>query len=91
MEQSNGNQNSILDEINALDKIISIAIDYYCFKNNISEEPDFPIVDKADEWKKGTKYEQSNEQNNVSSNEIIPKKINDLIELAIEKKLKKLT
>lgn len=86
MEQSNGSPISILEEVQALEKIIAITLDYYCFKNNMTDESDND-TDKAEEWKKGTKYDN---QSNASGDKIIPDKIDKLIETALEKKLKKL-
>lgn len=89
MEQSNQDpiSISILEEVQALEKIISITMDYYCFKNNMMEETDGEI-DDADKWKKGTQYDS--QRGNQPSNKIIPDNVDKLIQTALEKNLKKL-
>lgn len=56
------------------EKLISIIVDYYCFKNNISESED------GEEWKKKA---------DIPSSGIIPDKIHNSIEKSFLVQLKK--
>jgi len=58
--------NSPMSELNNL---VNMIVDYYCFKNNIFDDDQ----EEDEKWKQGTKYENSPE-------EIIPGKIDSLIE-----------
>lgn len=64
-------------EIFALKEVITMIVDYYCFKNNMIEDKD----GDADNWKVNTKYEQKSN--------IIPENINKLIEQTFKAQLKK--
>jgi hypothetical protein len=60
------NNNTTMSELNNL---VNMIVDYYCFKNNIFDDDQ----EEDEKWKKGTKYDNPSE-------EIIPEKIDVLIE-----------
>lgn len=82
-EENNLHEESILhsdklnSEIYALKEVITMIVDYYCFKNNMTEDKDGEV----ENWKVNTKYEQKNT--------IIPENINKLIEQTFKTQLKK--
>lgn len=57
-----------------LNELIAVIVDYYCFKNNITDE------EEGEEWKKKT--------GNVKEN-IVPEKLDGLIEKAFSSQLKR--
>lgn len=61
-------------EINDFNFLIATIIEYYQAKTGMKGE-----LDEGDEWKKDTKYETMN----------IPKRIDDMVEKAFSKQLKK--
>lgn len=75
------NQNN-LGKMAELNTLVDMIVDYYCFKNNVFDEDN---QDENEQWKKGTKYEES------ESEEIIPAGIDKLIETAFAHQLKKFT
>lgn len=75
-EESRGAE--LANEIYSFKELITIIVDYYCFKNNIEEDDD----KEGDDWKVGTKYESGEE-------EIIPEEMNGLIEQAFKTQLQK--
>jgi hypothetical protein len=68
----------LANEIFSFKELITIVVDYYCFKNNIEEDDE----KEGDDWKIGTKYENGED-------EIIPEEINSLIEQAFKTQLNK--
>lgn len=64
-----------------LNTLVNMIVDYYCFKNNIFDDD---ASDDNESWKKGTNLENPEE-------EIIPEKIDGLIEKVFEYQLKKFT
>jgi hypothetical protein len=64
-------------EINELSQLITLIVDYYCFKS----END-PTEDEAEEWRKGTKYD-------TKKNNSVPTDIDKLIKLSFKKQIKK--
>jgi len=66
----------LANEIYAVKELVSIIVDYYCFKNNIIETEEV----EGEEWKIGTKHE-------VDVPELIPEKIHKLIEKSFETQL----
>lgn len=60
------NNSSPMTELNNL---VNMIVDYYCFKNNIFDDDQ----EESEKWKQGTKYDDKPE-------EIIPEKIDSLIE-----------
>ncbi len=75
-EESKGTE--LANEIYAFKELITVIVDYYCFKNNIDEEDE---EDKED-WKIGTKFEED-------GTEVIPQEMNHLIENAFKTQLKR--
>jgi len=67
--------NTSMSELNNL---VNMIVDYYCFKNNIFDDDQ----EEDEKWKKGTKYDESND-------EIIPSKIDTLIEKVFVHQLNK--
>lgn len=68
------------NEMYSFKELISIIVDYYCFKNNIvDEEGD----GEAEAWKVGTKYEHQIPES------IIPEDIDSLIQKSFASQLKK--
>ena len=68
-------ENTSMSELNNL---VNMIVDYYCFKNNIFDDDQ----EEDEKWKKGTKYDESND-------EIIPNKIDTLIEKVFVHQLNK--
>ena len=62
-------------EVNDLGELVSIIVDYYCFKENVSDE------EEGDEWKR--KLKDDTKEN------IVPKNIDKLIEQAFASQLKR--
>lgn len=73
--------NSNSGKINEFNILVDMIVDYYCFKNNIFDEDQ----DENEQWKKGTKYDENNQE------EVIPSSIDKLIEAAFTYQLKKFT
>lgn len=67
-------------KISELNNLVNMIVDYYCFKSNAFDSEE---QDENDNWKKGTKYE--------SNEEIIPEKIDSLIEKSFIFQLNKFT
>lgn len=62
-------ENSNNSSMSELNNLVNMIVDYYCFKNNIFDDDQ----EEDEKWKQGTKYDNSPE-------EIIPAKIDSLIE-----------
>ena len=65
-----------LNEVYALKELIILILDYYSFKNNISDTEN----ESGDEWKKGTKYDRK---------AVVPSNIDILIEKSFESQINK--
>jgi len=75
-EESSGSE--LANEIFSFKELITVIVDYYCFKNNITEDEERD----GEDWKLGTKYDDSME-------EIIPEEMNTLIETAFKSQIKR--
>jgi hypothetical protein len=88
MEDNLNNENQLADinfvssEIGELNQLIALIVDYYCFKTE-SVDPN-ESEDAADNWKKGTKWE-----NKSRSQEYVPNDIDKLIKQTFKTQLKK--
>jgi len=60
--------NQDYNSMSELNTLVNMIVDYYCFKNNIFDEEE----EDDEKWKKGTKFD--------NEDEIIPDKVNNLIE-----------
>lgn len=69
---------SNLEEITALKELVAVIVDYYCFKNNDLQDDD---DDESDSWKKN--------MNQNENKDVIPEKINSMIEKSFHTQLKK--
>lgn len=67
------------NKITDLNNLVNMIVDYYCFKNNVHDDE----TEENESWKKGTKYEEEEQ--------IIPEKINSLIEKSFIFQLNKFT
>lgn len=67
-------ENNQMTELNTL---VNMIVDYYCFKNNVYDEDQ----EDSENWKKGTKFE--------NESEIIPSKVDSLIEKVFMHQLNK--
>ena len=61
-------------QVSELSELITVIVDYYCFKSNITDD------DEGDEWKKKSGVEREN---------VIPEKLDSLIEKAFSNQLKR--
>lgn len=75
------NQNQDNSKMGELNVLVDMIVDYYCFKNNVFDDDQ----EDNENWKKGTKYEENNQQ------DIIPPAIDKLIEASFTHQLKKFT
>jgi len=62
-------------EISELNELISVIVDYYCFKSKVSDE------EEGDEWKK--KFKEDGEE------AIVPEILDGLIKKSFESQLKR--
>lgn len=72
--QDNLGEVSQKSKVSELSELISVIVDYYCFKGNITDE------EEGDEWKKKA---------GVGHENTIPEKIDGLIEKAFSNQLKR--
>lgn len=77
-EKNESAGSEMANEIFSFKELITVIVDYYCYKNNIVEDDERD----GEEWKFGTKYDDSSE-------EIIPEEVNSLIEDAFKTQLKR--
>jgi len=83
MESQNESRGTELaNEIYSFKELITIIVEYYCFKNNIDEDDELDGDTEGETWKRGTKYDEV-------PIEIVPEEINDMIEQSFKTQLKK--
>jgi hypothetical protein len=77
-EQQQPQQEGAKTEVSELNELVSVIVDYYCFKFSYNGDDD---EDEGDEWKK--------KMEGLPDGFVVPKKVDKLIEEAFSSQLKR--